>query len=297
MMKTKLLLDSGAFGAHTKGTSINLKDYIAFCKRWRKWFDEVVVLDVIPGRVSIAEAAERSFANLTVMRDAGLDVLPVYHAKEPIDELYKLIDAGFTRIGFGGAVKTMSYEARSAWLTRCFGSLKKRGLLHGLRIHGFGITSYDQLVGYPWGSVDSASWGISAGMGSVYMPKIKAGKADFSEPPLVFGVTEKGAKLKSGFNLFTNLGEHSRKVISDYFNGVIGCDGTEGRPERFVVNAHYFQQLSNVTKVPVYLVYIPTDKDQINALNQSKVKHRLVSYLHLRSPDDDKVRGWLKEHP
>lgn len=296
-MKTKVLLDSGAFGAHSKGSVIKLKDYISFCRKWRKWFDEVVVLDVIPGRVSIAEAAEQSMENLKVMRDEGLDVLPVYHAKEPMSVLFSLIDAGYSRIGFGGAVKTMSYEARSAWLTRCFSTLREKKLLDGLRIHGFGITSYDQLVSFPWGSVDSASWGIAAGMGSVYMPKIRRGKADFSEPPLVFGVTEKGAKLKAGFNLHTNLGEHSRRVISDYFTNVIGCDGVAGRPERFVVNAHYFQQLSNVTKVPVYLVYIPSDGDQIAALNASKVKHRLVSYLHLRSPSDEKVEGWLREHP
>ena len=84
-MTPNILLDSGAWSAHSRGQPIDLHQYIAFAKRHQKSVAHVVNLDVIPTTPDRAEAAAAaSHNNQQVMKDAGLTPIACFRPKADI---------------------------------------------------------------------------------------------------------------------------------------------------------------------------------------------------------------------
>jgi hypothetical protein len=163
----KIFLDSGAFSAKSIGAEINIQEYIDFIKQHQDYLEVYANLDVIGD-------AEATLENQKIMEDAGLNPLPCFHYKEPLEYLDYYIN-NYDYIALGGMVGT-SVEI-SKWLDLLFSEY----IPTNTKIHGFGQTSLKLLIRYPWFSVDSTSWCITGRMGSIYVPRKKDNKYLYDE--------------------------------------------------------------------------------------------------------------------
>lgn len=137
----RLMLDSGAYTAWSCGKQVSLPALIEYAKA-RDW-DEVVALDVIGD----AEASKR---NAITMKEAGLNVMPVYHIGDPIDDLH-FYKANFSKVGlscrFGEPLKQSL-----AFIERSFAAAWP------YKFHSFGWISEKVLRHFPFHSADASTW-------------------------------------------------------------------------------------------------------------------------------------------
>lgn len=194
--KIKLMLDSGAFSAWKKGLEINLDEYIAYIKRNEKYLHTYVNLDVIPGapgrrstQEEVEAAAKASYRNLKKMHKAGLRPMPVFHMGESFDWLHRLLDDGEDYIGIGG-MGNATNTSQIQFLDRVFTILTNSQGWPEVKTHGLGVAGFPMLKRYPWTTCDATSWVLTAAMGSIYVPITRAGKHDYSQPPVKLTVSE-----------------------------------------------------------------------------------------------------------
>jgi len=138
------MLDSGAFSAYNKHMEIDIEALIAEI-RGGDW-DEAVALD------SIGNPAQ-SLKNSMHMKEAGVNVVPVFHYGEDWDMLAEY-QRHFKKVGLScrfGEPLDLSYK----WVGQCF----TRGWPH--LYHSFGWTSERVIMEYPWHSVDSSTWTVA----------------------------------------------------------------------------------------------------------------------------------------
>jgi hypothetical protein len=140
--------DSGAYSAMTTGNPVNPTDYIAWAKRWSKWFNVIAGPDVIGDPVATTRETERMLGE-----GFTVPILPTFHVGEDWAHLAHWIGK-VDYLALGGMVPyTRRKKLLGAWLQKAFGMLPT-----GMRVHGFGMTTWDLLTHYPWYSVDSSSW-------------------------------------------------------------------------------------------------------------------------------------------
>lgn len=144
-----LMLDSGAYGAMTRGHVVELA---ALCDWYRQVSAErYAALDVIYD-------PEVSRANALAQRTAGLEVVPVVHCGTSPAEVDRLATDGFTSVGFGGLVRrTQRKPDMLGWLAACL----DRAAAAGMAAHGFAFSPLDPKM-LPllmrFASVDSTAW-------------------------------------------------------------------------------------------------------------------------------------------
>jgi hypothetical protein len=144
----KVFADSGAFSAVTLGTKIDLVEYAEWVKEHRHHFTVVANLDDIGN-------AEGSYLNLKRLERLGVNPIPVFHTGE--DWCYfDRYCAEYPYIALGGAVGFPAVKLLP-WCIACF---KRARLAKSPAVfHGFGQTSLAAIMGLPWYSCDSSSWG------------------------------------------------------------------------------------------------------------------------------------------
>jgi len=148
-----ILLDSGAFGAWTRGDSINIDEYIQFIHEFSTYFFEYVELDVkADSNISLEESVNRTQTNQKIMEDAGLTPIPVYHALtkdfkylESLLEKYEYIMIG----GMAGEFFDIPKEVSTIF------ELNQK---YNRKLHGLGKTSLPFCLEFPFYSVDSTTW-------------------------------------------------------------------------------------------------------------------------------------------
>lgn len=155
-----ILIDSGAFTAHTSGRLITPEMYcewaLRFQHRWgtRVGSIEFMSLDVIGDQ-------EASWRNFYQLRTQGLAAIPIITAHVDLEHLDRALLEGQERIALGGLVPMARHrQALSAWLDACFARLwrwhQKTGKMP--RVHLLGIASEWALLRYPCASADSSGW-------------------------------------------------------------------------------------------------------------------------------------------
>lgn len=249
-LKVKLLLDSGAFSAWNRGTTLDLKDYIRYLKDHEKLIWAYVSMDVIPGKFGearttreIQESAKGSYRNHQIMKDAGLSPVPVFHQGEPLSTLEQMLKDGETYIGISSA-KDLWTAGQRAWLDQIFTLLTDSKGRPLIKTHGFGITRPNFLFRYPFYTTDSTSWSLAAGFGKIFVPVYTGGKlvtingrteyvggqADYLEPPLF--ATMSGVMQKSGTAMkrqFEGLVPAHQELIRRFLKDEVGLDASQIR--------------------------------------------------------------------
>lgn len=153
---SSLFLDSGAFGAKSRGAVIDLGAYCDYIATHS--VAAYAALDVIGDW----RATEK---NLEAMLARGLAPVPTFHRGSPMEVLDVLVDR-FGYFALGGVVTAGQFtrEALQPWLDQVFRRLERKW---PVRVHLFGVTAQWLLERYPLYSADSASAIVGAGMGRV----------------------------------------------------------------------------------------------------------------------------------
>lgn len=182
----ELMMDCGAFSAWTKGHVVDLDAYIQFCHDNLDVIDNVVALDVIPGRPGYKDipfeereqAASQGYENYRYMVSKGLPrdrCIVVFHQGDHFHWLERLRDEKVPYIGLSPANDRTTSE-KMAWLDECMYYATDRKGLPLMKWHGFAVTSVPLMKRYPWYSVDSATWVLFAAYGTIIVPKMHGDK-------------------------------------------------------------------------------------------------------------------------
>lgn len=148
-------LDSGAFGALTRGATIDLKRYCEYIKSHAARLYPYACLDVIGDW-------RGSAINYDTMLGEGLDPVPTYHMGSPEHEFHRLLRMA-DYIALGGVVGA-TRETMQPWLDQCWRILRD---YWPKKVHVFGVMAQWALERYPFYSADSSSALVGAGMGRV----------------------------------------------------------------------------------------------------------------------------------
>jgi len=179
--KMDILIDSGAFTVMTQGKVINISEYVDYLRaftaedRWASVY--AFNLDVIPeldkfGHLSHEteeKAAEASFKNyLYLTEQAKLDfIIPVYHYRENLKWLKKIVESGCQYFAFGGmSGKVKSSAVKKKAFSELFLRLEEYG--YKGKVHMLGLCMPEVLCSNAWYSVD-ATITKSAGYGHIYL--------------------------------------------------------------------------------------------------------------------------------
>lgn len=140
----RLLIDSGAFTAFTKGKTISLDAYAAFLEKWRGCWDHAITLDVIGDPV-------RTAAQTRKLHERGLPVMPVFTKGGDLREFDAMVkDAGYVAVGGTVGLGTKPQRERVAMLQRRAADL-------GGGIHALGVGSLSSLRAARPYSADASS--------------------------------------------------------------------------------------------------------------------------------------------
>lgn len=322
-----VLLDSGAFSAWRRGSEIPLKDYIAYCKRHEHEVDAYVNLDTIPGEAgkmdhsqsAIERSAAKSYETLQVMKDAGLKPIPVFHQGERFYWLDRMLEEGETYVGISPYLRSHQNEIIE-WMDKCFTRITDRDGRPLIKTHGFGVTASALCVRYPWRSVDSTSWSVGGGYGSILVPRYDAGTPDYSKPPLTLRISARKQDQSRGFDgLSAAQQEQVRKAAED-----VGVPMSELRNTftgRWKFNVRYHLGMAATCKgnlfknrlrglfdksfvegvgydpepMRMYFATVLHTKHHNVFLNEQGIRNRLLSYAFLKDMDDDFLGKYLAD--
>lgn len=224
--KISLILDSGAYSAWVKKVDINIEEYIQFCLDNLSYLDYIVNLDVIPGewgqKSPSQEERERSaslgYKNYYYMIDRGIPkdkLIHVFHQGEEWAWLIRMVKE-IPYIGLSPANDRTTDEKR-VWLDQCMDFVTDKTGMPLVKFHGFGVTSFDLMLRYPWFSVDSTSWVLTGRFGSVFVPLRRKNKSVYNEQPWKVCVSNRSPSNKEEGKHITTFVEMEQEVIFSYF--------------------------------------------------------------------------------
>ena len=245
-MRPSIFLDSGAFSAFTKKIVIDIDEYIAFIKKYEKYLEVYSVLDDI-------NDPDITYKNQKYMESKGVNPLPCYHYGEDIKYLKRYLDDDYNYIALGGMVP-ISTGVLKKWLDFLFNNyLTNTKGISKVKIHGFGLTSIDLMVRYPWFSVDSTSWVMTGRFGAVYVPVFRTETYDYAKIPHKVAVSNKSPKQKDKGQHYSTFNSIIQKQIDSYFKlkGYEFKELSEDYKKRDELNIIYFLDLEkNLTDKP-----------------------------------------------
>jgi hypothetical protein len=197
-MHKRVILDSGAFSVWTKGITIDLDAYIAFCRK-HPYISYYVNLDVIPGKPNdahslrfgaIDKACEQGWENYVHMtkRMPLQKVIPVFHQGESLRWLKRYVDYGCSYIGISPANDRTTHD-KIQWLKEVRKEIGDKEGNPIVRTHGFAVTSLRLMKFWKWHSVDSASWRRTAAYGNIWVPFLCKGQYDYTRSPIVLAIS------------------------------------------------------------------------------------------------------------
>lgn len=149
-----IIIDSGAFSVWNKGGSIDIDEYLNFCKQLPEHWT-FINLDVIPKTGSTKQdieiCCEKGYENYLYLKQHLKNVMPVYHYGDNIKWLHKFIEHT-DYIGISPANDTHENVKRK-FLKEVFYVTQDK-----IKTHGLGYSSFEGLTMFPFYSVDSISF-------------------------------------------------------------------------------------------------------------------------------------------
>jgi hypothetical protein len=241
--KLDLLLDSGAFSARSRGVPVDLDEYCDYLLANQQWIGAYFNLDEI-NPDDPEDAARASFANYQHMLKRGLKPIPVFHAKEDISWLYRMLDAGAEYIGLA-ALSLGSHKYRTEWYANVWDKLTDSQGLPLIKAHALGEGRYDALSAFPWYSADSTSWLYSASRSGEV--RLDAGRTLTMRKD---GLNERG---KPGLEFLTGLDAAEWKAFLDKHKvdpAIFAAKNAKAATGRvYLVLLFYLEQEARVTSL------------------------------------------------
>lgn len=245
----KLFIDSGAFSAWTKGKEVNVDEYIKWINDRSDYIYLYGQVDKIPGDrllgstpSQVKEAADLTWQNYLYMEQRMNNpdgLLYTFHVGEPYEFLEKAMEYKNKKgklipyIALGGMVgKPMPVKRK--FLDTCFKIIQKSSNPN-VKVHAFGMTSFDILSNYPITSADSTSWIMCGANGNI-----------MTDTGLIT-VSEKQSYLKTHYSHLDKL--HQK----DFENSIMEFGFTlnqlsKSRDARMVFNAKYMNKKASCLK-------------------------------------------------
>jgi hypothetical protein len=214
-------LDSGAFSVSRQGGSIDLSAYTTFIKENISQLDVYVSLDDISDY-------KASIHNYKVMKHAGLNPLPCFHAGEPLwvlEEYARMTDY----IGLGGTV-SLSERERFNWWELLF---RKYPDSRAIGFHGFGVQSVPALKRFPWRTVDATSVHMQARYGGIMTP--------WGWTKISTGAASKELKWASGMSI-QSIRQFIESLGRDY--ELAATPVIEGTKERCAISIIFYESVA-----------------------------------------------------
>lgn len=217
-----LFLDSGAFslGQAQKKRGVDsekfnrsrtlrqyLDDYIEFIHANESHIDFYVNVDIIG-------SPKYSRRNYKYLRKAGLNPMPVFHTGDSLRNIELHINEGCTFIGLGGLVGRNNDDGHLTWLHSVFEFMRQ---YPKVKIHGFGITSWEHMHNFPWWSVDSTTWIRAAIYGEISIPRKVRGKYCFTVPPKRISVSHR-ANFSAGKQHIESLSKYEKDYVLEWLH-------------------------------------------------------------------------------
>lgn len=200
--KRTIFLDSGAFSAFTKGAQIKVEDYARYIHKNKDIIDLAANLDDLHKR------EQMTWNNQKALEGMGVKALPVFHTREDPKWLVKYIDEGYDYLALGGMVPE-SKAWLKPWLDDIWGNyLTNPDGTARIKIHGFGLTTFDLMLRYPWYSVDSTSWVLAGRYGLIWY-------VDDQGKPVRLYISDQSPKRKDWDSHFDTLSPIHKKKLTD----------------------------------------------------------------------------------
>lgn len=201
--KRTIFLDSGAFSAFTKGAQIKVEDYARYIIKNRDIIHLAANLDDLHKREQLTWDNQKALESML-----PIPVLPVFHTREDPSWLKKYIDAGYEYIALGGMVPE-SKPWLKGWLDDIWSTyLTDKAGRPKIKIHGFGLTTFDLMLRYPWYSVDSTSWVLAGRYGLVWY-------VDHNGFPVRLYISDQSPKRKDWDSHFDSLSPIHKKHLTE----------------------------------------------------------------------------------
>lgn len=255
----KLLIDSGAHSAHTKGITLDLEEYIGFVNENIDKFTLYVQVDKIPGVYRMPktakdwlEAPQLSWENYLYMREKSKDpskLVPVFHQGEDLKWLRNMLDYTFSdgsHIPYIGLSPRgdVSLKAKYDFSAECFATIHNSSNPN-VKTHAFGATSLEMLERLPYTSADSTTWVLVSAFGQVWMPNCIDG--DINGVGIKLGVSEENRSHPTATQTYWEQPAKIKKKLDDYFES-IGTNIEElsvSHSARALASAKYVQNWAN----------------------------------------------------
>jgi len=213
-----------------------LEDYLEFLRAHGKDMVFSVSLDVVMN----PEASWDIYQEMTRQK---VNVVPVYHFGEDIKWLKKYM-AVTDYIGIGGLVNIGDKEQSTRFRNRTWKAIcdiKGRPLV---KVHGFGITSFNTISDHPYFSIDSTAAFTWSRYGGIAMPKKRAKVGfEFDAIPVLTPVTTRRSKDRrhQGHQMPDGLEE---KALHEYLEliGVKKEDVKDDYGARDIVNLFFMNR-------------------------------------------------------
>ena len=230
--KGKLLIDSGAHSAHTKGIKLDLEEYIGFVNDHIEKTTLYVQVDKIPGvylmpktAKDFLEAPELSWENYLYMREKSKDpskLVPVFHQGEDLKWLENMCNYTFSdgsHIPYIGLSPRgdVSLKAKYDFSAECF-SVIQSSKNPTVKTHAFGATSLEMLERLPYTSADSTTWVLVSAYGQVWMPGAIIG--EFDGVGIKLGVSKENIAHPTGTQTYWEQSPEIKKKLDDYFESI-----------------------------------------------------------------------------
>lgn len=215
---TRLFLDSGAFTFYRQESDLDAfvrtKGFWRYVDHYADYVKEH--LDEIDyyANVDLIMRPDLSWEVLKYLeQEHKLSPVPVVHCGAPSKWMQRHIDAGYKYIGLGGLVGQR--DKSHHWITKMFHMVCDARGMPTIKYHGFGVTSYKQLIRYPWFSVDSTTWAKAAGFGEIWIPHKRHGKFIFDEKPYRIPASLESPRLRHRFHI-QNMSKIEQAIIHEW---------------------------------------------------------------------------------
>lgn len=256
----KLLVDSGAHSAHTKGIELDLEEYIEFANNHIDNISLYVQVDKIPGQYrkpktikDFVEAPAISFENYKYMRSKSKDynkLVPVFHQGEDFKWLKNLCDYTFDgeHIPYIGLSPRgdVSLEAKYDFCAKCFEVIQSSSN-PTVKTHAFGATSLSMLERLPFTSADSTTWVLVSAFGQVWIPTGITGFSVDDTVGVKLGVSKENISHPTATVTYWEQSKEVKKKLDDYFES-IGTnieELSESHSARALASAKFVQSWAN----------------------------------------------------